>query len=126
MHKLLIVSGFLFAASGCKNGNYCAGNPDNNCNEHAADAQKQIDGMEALDCTVAGCGDSGKVCDSTTKACVECTTTESAACGGTSPVCKNDACTACEASADCASQACLGTGACEDASMVAYATAGAR
>lgn len=123
MHKLLIVSGLLFAASGCKNSNYCAGNPDNNCNEHPADG-KQIDGMEALDCTVMGCGDSGKVCDATTRACVECTTTESAACTGTSPVCKNDACTACEAATDCPSQACLGTGACEDASMVAYATAG--
>jgi len=123
MHKLLIVSGFLFAASGCKNANYCAGNPDNNCNEHPADG-KQIDGMEALDCTVSGCGDSGKVCDSTTRACVECTVTESAACSGTSPVCKNDACTACEANSDCPAQACLGTGACEDASMVAYAKAG--
>jgi len=122
MHKLLIVSGLLFAASGCKNGNYCAGNPDNNCNEHPADG-KQIDGMEALDCTVMGCGDSGKVCDATTRACVECTTTESAACNGTSPVCKNDACTACEAATDCPSQACLGTGACEDASMVAYVVA---
>ena len=100
MHKLLIVSGLLFAASGCKNGNYCAGNPDNNCNEHPADG-KQSDGMEALDCTVMGCGDSGKVCDATTRACVECTTTESAACTGTSPVCKNDACTACEAATDC-------------------------
>ena len=124
MHKLLIVSGLLFAASGCKNSNYCAGNPDNNCNEHPADGPKQIDGMEALDCNVMGCGDSGKVCDMATHACVECTTTESAACVGTSPVCKSDACTACEASTDCPSQACLGTGACEAPSMVAYVTAG--
>lgn len=123
MHKLLIVSGLLFAASGCKNSNYCAGNPDNNCNEHPADGAKQ-DGMEALDCTVMGCGDSGKVCDSATKACVECTVTESAACTGTAPVCKNDACTACIANADCPSQACLGTGACEDTTMVAYVKAG--
>jgi hypothetical protein len=124
MHKLLIVSGLLFAAGGCKNSNYCAGNPDNNCNEHPGDAPKQIDGMEALDCTVAGCGDSGKVCDPGTKACVECTVTESAACTGTSPVCKNDACTACVANPDCPSNTCEPSGACASADEVAWVALG--
>ncbi|MEO6774892.1 MAG: hypothetical protein ABI467_18110, partial [Kofleriaceae bacterium] len=122
MDKHLIVALALIA--GCKNSNYCAGNPDHNCNEHAVDAPKQIDGMEALDCTVAGCGDTGKVCDTGTKACVECTTTESAACTGDSPVCKSDACTACVVNADCSSHTCEPSGACAVSSEVAWVAVG--
>jgi hypothetical protein len=121
MHKHLIVALALIA--GCKNSNFCAGNPDNNCNEHPIDAPKQIDGMEALDCTHAGCP-GAEVCDQDSRACVECTATQSAACTNDSPVCKNDACAACEANTECPSQACTGTGACADATMVAYVTAG--
>ena len=123
MQKLLIAAGLLFTA--CNNPNYCAGNPDNNCHE-TGDGGTGSDGSEAVSCLITGCvgSSAGSVCDTTTKACVQCTTTSHDACSGTAPVCKADACTACTANADCPdSDTCLPSGACAAASDVAYVDA---
>ena len=63
----------------CKNPNFCAGNPDNNCDERRSTAPTQIDGSKSLDCTVPGHACETGVCDPTSKACVTCTTTSACA-----------------------------------------------
>ncbi|CAN5396801.1 hypothetical protein BH11MYX1_BH11MYX1_15800 [soil metagenome] len=106
--------------AGCSNPKYCAGaNPDNNCAE--------IDAPKAPPDVVTGCTNDTTcmaptaVCDTGTSMCVQCTTTEPSACMAATPVCMNEACTACVAHTDCSSNACLPTGACGDDSNVAYA-----
>jgi hypothetical protein len=62
------------------------------------------------------------VCDLTgPKSCVQCTSVSAAACVGTTPVCGMDeACRACVAHAECASNACLPDGSCGTDATVAY------
>ena len=125
MQKLLIATSLLFSACYRDNSHYCAGNPDNNCNQTGSN-DGGIDGNEAISCVNTGCvgNAAGSVCDTATKACVQCTPGSSgdhSACSGTAPVCKSDACTACTANSDCPdSNTCLPTGACAVATDVAY------
>lgn len=103
--------------------NYCADQlPDHNCAEHDA-ATDGADGMTGCindtQCSVAT-----PVCDTATKICVECTTSEASECTSTTPVCKADACVACTVNADCSSSACLPDGSCGDDSNVAYVDPG--
>lgn len=65
---------------------------------------------------------SASVCDLTAKQCVQCTVADQAACTGTAPVCGiNNACRACAAHGECASNACsLGDGSCAAETNVAY------
>ncbi len=123
MQKLLIATSLLFTA--CHNPNYCAGNPDNNCNE-TGDGSVGSDGPEAVDCTVSGCSgvSTGGVCDTGTKACVVCTATIHDACAGTAPVCSTtDTCRACVTNSECSSDACMPDGSCAAATDVAYVDA---
>lgn len=61
------------------------------------------------------------VCLVETRTCVQCSPTHAAACMGDSPVCGGDnRCHACSTHAECASSACLPTGACGDDTSVAY------
>ena len=123
MQKLLIATSLLFAA--CQNPNYCAGNPDHNCNE-TGDGGAGSDGRESISCVNTGCvgSSAGSVCDVDTKACVQCTVADHSACSLTAPVCKMDACVACTANADCsASNTCLPDGSCAAATDVAYVNA---
>jgi len=53
MQKLLIATSLLFTA--CHNPNYCAGNPDNNCNETGGSNDGGIDGNESISCVNTGC-----------------------------------------------------------------------
>ena len=111
-----------FGLVACKNDNpnYCEGaNANNNCAE--------------VDATVGGCTSSAEcaaptaVCDvGGTNTCVACTPAEAEACTGTTPVCGSDnACQACTTHAECsASDVCLPTGACADATTVAYVAPG--
>jgi hypothetical protein len=62
------------------------------------------------------------VCDTTTNTCVECVAGSD--CEATAPVCDNHACRACATNTECASGACLPTGACADAGSVAYVREG--
>ena len=127
MQKLLIATSLLFTA--CHNPNYCAGNPDNNCNETGGSNDGGVDGNESISCVNTGCvgNAAGSVCDTETRACVACTpgtAGDHSACSGTAPVCKSDACTACTANVDCPdSNTCLPTGACAVATDVAYVDA---
>jgi hypothetical protein len=70
------------------------------------------------DCTTPGAG----VCEVATRQCVPCTATDHATCTGTTPFCGADnACRACQAHAECDSNACsLATGACATEADVAY------
>ncbi len=112
-----------WAAAGCKNSNYCEGNPDNDC-------RSSWDGGgpdESTGCTTsAQCAAPTPVCAVGSATCVQCTTDEAAACMGTTPLCDDGdhVCRGCEAHAECASQACLPDGSCADASTVAYVAAG--
>ena len=112
------------------NANYCLGrNLDNNCNEPANDAG-------GPDSTITGCSDdttctaSGlKVCDTTLSptACVACHGSDSNnACADMTPTCgSDDRCHACASHSDCASNACLPTGACGSDGDTFYVTPGA-
>ena len=112
MRKLL----FIALLVGCKNPNYCAGNPDNNCNESPIDSHAGSD-AEAFDCVAMGCtGD--KVCDTHSHACVTCI--DNSTCSGTSPVCSSDTCVACSDFTDCPTTACDGSGACALSSEISY------
>lgn len=89
---------------------YCASPPcsppDSNCTANT-------------DCTTPGTS----VCDVTAKQCVQCTASDHAACSGTAPVCGADnACRACAAHSECASDACsFADGSCVAETDVAYA-----
>lgn len=120
--KLILVA---VVVIGCtKNSNYCPGaNPDNNCAEIDAPGP-------AIDAPPTGCGSDGEcsgataVCDTSTRACVACTTSEPGACTGTAPVCKQDACVACSSHSDCSSNVCLPDGSCGTDANVAYVDPG--
>jgi hypothetical protein len=63
------------------------------------------------------------VCMTPPGICVECTATDERNCAGTKPACGGDnRCRACRANDECASDACLETGACAMASQVIYAS----
>ncbi|MEO8846259.1 MAG: right-handed parallel beta-helix repeat-containing protein [Kofleriaceae bacterium] len=114
MRKLLIIALLV----SCKNPNYCEGrNPDNNCDEAPVDGTTSGSDAEAFDCVSMGCS-GGKVCDTSSHACVTCI--DNNTCSGATPVCSNDACTGCTLNSQCASDACLPTGACAAATDVAY------
>jgi hypothetical protein len=102
--------------TGCKNSNFCEGNPHDDC-------RLMWDASEAIACTSnAQCAAPRAVCEVTSGACVECIApSEVEACSGVTPVCGADhACRGCEAHGECASGACGPDGACADASQVAY------
>jgi len=124
MQKLLIATSLLFTA--CHNPNYCAGNPDNNCNETGGSNDGGIDGNESISCVNTGCvgNAAGSVCDTNTKACVQCTVGPSgdhSACALVTPICSTtDTCRACVANSECASDACLPDGSCAAPTDVAW------
>lgn len=61
------------------------------------------------------------MCNAETGQCVQCTTNESAACTGNTPVCGSDnACRGCTAHSECESDACLPNGSCSSEEEVAY------
>ncbi len=128
MQKLLIATSLLFSACYRDNSHYCAGNPDNNCNQTGSN-DSGIDGNEAISCVNTGCvgNAAGSVCDTATKACVQCTPGSSgdhSACSGTAPVCTTtDTCRACVANSECASEACLPDGSCAAPTDVAWVSA---
>ncbi|MEJ7599243.1 MAG: choice-of-anchor Q domain-containing protein [Kofleriaceae bacterium] len=105
------------AVTGCKNENYCEGNPNNDCRLHDADGPQACTGNQ--DCA----GGQTPVCDVTgSMTCVECLPNQADACSGTTPACGNDhACRGCTAHAECASSdVCLPDGSCADEGTVAY------
>jgi hypothetical protein len=125
MKTLLFIAVVVGIGVGCKNPNYCAGNPDQNCNEQGPHDGPAGDGSNAVDCTAPGMACATGVCDTTSKACVACV--DNSTCSGTSPVCQMDACVACSDFTDCPATACTSSGACaaqSDVSYVASATAG--
>lgn len=114
-----VVSALALALSACANEHHCAGNPNEDCRIPVPDAA--IDG--APGCTGdPDCSGTTPVCDlADTKACVQCVGSDAAACVGMTPTCgSDDACHACAAHTDCASDACLPDGSCGRDSTVAY------
>lgn len=104
---------------GCRsNPNYCAGaNPNNNCSEIDAPI---VTCTRSTECTAPTpvCNLSGGAGKGT---CVQCTTSEAASCMGATPVCSSDnTCRSCTAHSECASNACLPSGACAEGTDVAY------
>lgn len=83
------------------------------------------DASNGASCTTSGnCKTTAfPVCDlaMTGGTCVQCTSTDSHACGDMTPICVNDQCTACTKHSDCTeSNTCLPNGACAKSSDVAY------
>jgi hypothetical protein len=119
---LLAFAGVL--ALGCKNPNYCEGNPHDDC-RLMWDAPHN-DGPTACS-TSAQCMAPTAVCDTSAGTCVQCIAgAEEDACTGTTPVCgENHACRGCTAHAECESLACLPDGSCAAASAVAYVSSSA-
>src|SRR5450432_179917 len=122
MKTLLFIA--VVVSVGCKNPNYCPGNPDQNCNEQNPGDGHPGDGSNSFDCTAPGMTCASGVCDTMSKQCVDCTTDDTTTCALTAPICRNDKCTACESNMDCPlSNTCLPSGACADAANVAYVQA---
>jgi hypothetical protein len=95
---------------------FCEGNPGDNCTIDASTTGASCK-------TTDDCAAPQPVCDTTAGTCVACTATDIGACSGTTPVCSQNACTACEAHTECASNACLPDGACGSDANVAYVSA---
>lgn len=119
MVRLLLVIIPLIALAGCQkeNPDYCPHNPGMmDCPGDASNGGA---------CTSSeGCKNTAfPVCDLTMGGgmCVQCTSTDSHACGGMTPICVNDQCTGCTKHSDCLeSNTCLPNGACAKSSDVAY------
>lgn len=113
----------LFAAVGigsCRgNPKYCEGAPDDNC-DNLTDAAQRCTSNEQCEAPTAVCDITGSM------TCVQCTSDQASACGGTTPTCGDDQmCRACRAHAECpGSDACLPDGSCADPGQVAYVRAG--
>ncbi|HEY5926289.1 MAG TPA: right-handed parallel beta-helix repeat-containing protein [Kofleriaceae bacterium] len=117
MRALIVIT--LLAACSKPNPNYCPGNPDDNCTLDA-DINAPQGCATAADCTNAAM----PVCEPTEMICVACTADMAGACSGMTPVCTAaNTCSACVTHDQCASQACLPTGACGDDTNVAYVAA---
>lgn len=108
---------FVVAACNEKNSEYCQGHPQDtvNCPPDAGSGCSTDDQC------------AGKVCDTSSGACVVCTPSKAAACTGTMPVCStNDMCEPCTMHSQCAtSNVCLPDGSCSDGTDVAYVDGGA-
>lgn len=104
----------------CKNPDYCAGNPNNDC-------RLMWDAPGPKPCKKDGdCMAPTAVCDlGATMTCVQCTTSEASACSRATPACVNTQCQKCTAHAQCTtSNVCLPDGSCADMAQVAYVAAG--
>jgi hypothetical protein len=118
MRALLVLT--LLVACSEKNPYYCEGHPENNCRLDA-----DINAPQGCS-TSAQCTNTAKpICEPTQQVCVACTDGMAGACGGTTPVCTSaNTCSGCTAHGECASAACLPSGACGDDAIVAYVAAG--
>ena len=128
VHRLssetLIAAVLVASCPACErtNPNYCEGNPNNDCRA-AADATTDV--AEPGCTSSAACAAPTPACETGSGTCVQCIAPgETDACNGVTPVCDADhTCRACESHAECASGACLPTGACATPSEVAYVSA---
>jgi len=114
------------ALFGCEetNSHYCKGNPDNNCAETGGDGGGGGGGGACS--SSSQCSGGTPVCDTTSSTCVQCTADSNDLCTTATPVCgSNDECRGCQMHAECASTACLPTGACGSDANVAYVKPGA-
>ncbi len=113
------ILGLLLVASCGKqlNPEYCTHNP--------TDPDCQMPGVVQLDAAARCTADTdcnGSVCDTTSGACVQCTTTNHSLCTGTTLVCsQDDMCVACNTGSDCQSSVCLPDSTCASSSTILYA-----
>jgi Right handed beta helix region len=106
-----------------KNPEYCAGAPENDCTL-LPDA-RDVPTTKCTDdsgCTADPAGN--RVCELTSKVCVECTMDNSSACVGTTPFCDSNQCRGCVADSECLSDVCLPDGSCAVDTKVAYVDGG--
>lgn len=113
MRALLLLG--LVAACSKPNPYYCEGNPDNNCLIDA-DVNAPQSCQTAADCT----NSAKPICEPGQNVCVACADGMLGACGGLTPVCSSNTCSACTAHGQCDSEACLPDGSCAAATQVAY------
>jgi hypothetical protein len=95
------------------------------CEAHPMDvdcARLAGGGIDAGGCTSdIQCPKLAPICDISSSMCVQCTATETSACGGTTPVCGADlTCRGCAVDAECASQTCLPDASCASLLDVLY------
>jgi hypothetical protein len=121
MHRsIVLIVGAMCAtlAGACgddTNAQYCEGHPEDTA---------RCPPPDAAGCTMdEQC--SGQVCDVASGSCVQCTSEKATACTDTTPVCgSTNQCVACTQHTQCpGSNVCLATGACGDASQIAYVSA---
>lgn len=93
------------------------------CRDHPGDPDCRVDSGIATACTNnSQCTHMTPICDISNGMCVQCTSAESGACGGITPVCgANSTCRSCAADSECESQSCLADGACAVVGSVLYA-----
>jgi hypothetical protein len=105
----MLIAGLCVAGCREQNGNYCGDAPHTNCMD--LDAPCTSDQQCAPNvCDLAG-----------SMTCVQCTSSNPAACTVTTPVCGTDnMCHGCTAHAECGSNVCLPDGSCGDDTSVAY------
>ena len=124
------------------NWRYCAGNPDDDCRKSwdantgpelckgnsdcraptgVCDLQATMMCVQCTTSQAAACSGVTPVCDLEVMMCVQCTTSQAGACSGATPLCISNQCQKCTAHAQCsASNVCLPDGSCADAEQVAY------
>lgn len=121
MMQLRFLVVLVLLGAGCArhvNPYYCSSGSDDNCPEDAGGPHRCTDSAQCLAPT--------SICKTPSNTCVQCTTTQAAACSGTSPVCgAGDSCRGCTSHAECAgSNTCLPDGSCAIAGDVAYIAPG--
>lgn len=116
--RVTIFAGMSLAGCFHQSSNYCPGVLNDNCLNLDASSDGAQSCTSDHQCTLPGMA----VCDvMSSMTCVQCTTSEPAACTGMTPVCGvDDACHGCTAHAQCGSGACLPGGSCGDDTSVAY------
>ena len=113
-----VASVLLAAVGGCdhSNANYCEGKLNNDCRSDGG-----VGPIRGCKAAPEKCVGATLVCDEVNDVCVECTTTNAAACVNVEPVCGADnSCRGCTAHSECTSEVCLPDGSCALASDVAY------
>lgn len=124
MSRFHVVAGVVALSgvmSACRpNPKFCDDHPNNNCDIPIVDTPTGCSSDQECSTPTPACN----LPDST---CVQCTTTNTTACSGDTPVCSDEhTCSGCTSHAQCPSQVCLASGACAEDAQVAYvSTSGA-
>lgn len=113
----LLTACLMLCACGEHNPYFCKGAPLDNCTLIDAAPDGPMHCTTSQECTLP----TATVCDTQgSGTCVECTSSESAACTGVTPACVSNTCQKCTQHSQCSSAACLPDGTCGNDTNVAY------